>query len=346
MRCYDCCYGGDPVKSSLVATRVFFVPFIPLLLFGIVIWNFPALAVAQSVILDDVKHDTPGQVIKQGQSVHIDVDLALVNVTVTDPYNRLVTGLEPDNFRVFENNVEQEIRYFSSEDVPISIGVIFDLSGSMANKVGKAKEAASQFFKTANPQDEFFLVSFNERAEVMSAFTSNIEDLQSRIISASAKGRTALLDAIYLGLSQMRTARNAKRALLIISDGGDNNSRYNEKDIKKLVRESDTQLYSVGVFDPFEYRSRTPEELNGPSLLTEVTELTGGRAFTIENVNELPDIAAKISAELRNQYVLGYRPSNKSHDARWRKIKVKLRAPKGLPPLSIYAKTGYYAPGL
>jgi Ca-activated chloride channel family protein len=343
---YDSWYDGDLVKSSLVATRVFFVPFIPLLLFGIVIWNFPVLAVAQSVILDDVKHDTPGQVIKQGQSVHIDVDLALVNVTITDPYNRLVTGLEPDNFRIFENNVEQEIRYFSSEDVPISIGVIFDLSGSMANKVGKAREAASQFFKTANPQDEFFLVSFNERAEVMSAFTSNVEDLQSRIISASAKGRTALLDAIYLGLSQMRTARNAKRALLIISDGGDNNSRYNEKDIKKLVRESDTQLYSVGVFDPFEYRSRTPEELNGPSLLTEVTELTGGRAFTIENVNELPDIAAKISAELRNQYVLGYRPSNKSHDARWRKIKVKLRAPKGLPPLSIYAKTGYYAPSL
>ncbi len=337
---------GDLVKASFVATRVFFFPFISLLLFGIVTWNFPALAVAQSVALDDVRHDTPGQVIKQGQTVHIDVDLALVNVTVTDPYNRLVTGLDPDNFRVFENNIEQEIQYFSSEDVPISIGVIFDLSGSMANKVGKAKEAALQFFKTANPQDEFFLVSFNERAELMSAFTSSVEDLQSRILSASTKGRTALLDAIYLGLSEMRTARNGKRALLIISDGGDNNSRYNEKDIKKLVREADTQLYSVGIFDPFEYRSRTPEELNGPSLLTELTELTGGRAFTVENVNELPDIATKIGSELRNQYILGYRPSNKSHDARWRKIKVKMRAPKGLPPLSVYAKTGYYAPSL
>jgi Ca-activated chloride channel family protein len=337
---------GDLVKSSLVATRVFFVAFISLLLFGIIIWKLPALAVAQSVVPDDLKHDTPGQVIKQGQAVHIDVDLALVNVTVTDPYNRLVTGLEPDNFRIFENNVEQEIQYFSSEDVPISIGVIFDLSGSMANKVGKAKEAALQFFKTANPQDEFFLVSFNDRAEVMSAFTSSVEDLQSRILSASAKGRTALLDAIYLGLSEMRTARNAKRALLIISDGGDNNSRYNEKDIKRLVREADTQLYSVGIFDPFEYRRRTPEEFNGPSLLTEVTELTGGRAFTVENVNELPDIATKIGSELRNQYILGYRPSNKAHDARWRKIKVKMRAPKGLPPLSVYAKTGYYAPNL
>jgi Ca-activated chloride channel family protein len=334
------------VKRSLIASRVFFVSFIPLLLFGIVIWKSPALAVAQALVHDEVKHDTPGQVIKRGQSVHVDVDLALVNVTVTDPYNRLVTGLEPDNFRVFENNVEQEIQYFSSEDVPISIGVIFDLSGSMANKVGKAKEAALQFFKTANPQDEFFLVSFNDHAEVVSTFTSSIEDLQSRILSGSAKGRTALLDGIYLGLSEMRTARNAKRALLIISDGGDNNSRYNEKDIKRLVREADTQLYSIGIFDPFEYRGRTVEELNGPSLLTELTEQTGGQAFTVENVNELPDIATKIGSELRNQYILGYRPSNKSHDARWRKIKVKMRAPKGLPPLSIYAKTGYYAPSL
>jgi Ca-activated chloride channel family protein len=341
---YDGGYDEDPVKSSLVATHVFFVQFIALLLFGIITWNFPALAVAQSVVSDDVKHDTPGQLIKQGQSLHIDVDLALVNVTVTDPYNRLVTGLEPENFRVFENNVEQEIQYFSSEDIPISIGVIFDISGSMTNKVGKAKEAALQFFKTANPQDEFFLVGFNERAELMSTFTSSVEDLQSRLLSVSAKGRTALLDAIYLGLSEMRTARNGKRALLIISDGGDNHSRYHENDIKRLTREADTQLYSVGIFDPLDYRSRTPEELNGPSLLSEVTELTGGRAFEVENVSELPDIAEKIGAELRNQYILGYRPSNKSHDARWRKIKVKLRAPKGLPPLSVYAKTGYYAP--
>ena len=334
------------MKSSPVTTRILSITFMFLLLVALVVLIFPGLGFPQSSVPNDVKHDTPGQVIKPGQTVHIDVDLALVNVTVTDPYNRLVTGLDPDNFRVFENYVEQEIQYFSSEDVPISIGVIFDLSGSMANKVGKAKEAALQFFKTANPQDEFFLVSFNDRAEVVSPFTSSVEDLQSRILSASAKGRTALLDAIYLGLSEMRTAQNAKRALLIISDGGDNNSRYSEKDIKRLVREADTQLYSVGIFDPFEFRSRTPEELSGPSLLTEVTELTGGRAFSVENVNELPDIATKIGSELRNQYILGYRPSNKSHDARWRKIKVKLRAPKGLPPLSVYAKTGYYAPNL
>jgi len=293
---------------------------------------------------DDVKKNTPGEKLHPRQGLKLDVDLALVNVTVTDPYNRLVTGLDPDNFRVYEDNVEQEVVTFSSEDVPISIGVIFDMSGSMSNKIGKSREAAIQFFKTANPQDEFFLVSFNERAELTSAFTNSVEDLQSRMMLAAPKGRTALLDAIYLGLSQMRGAKNGKRALLILSDGGDNHSRYNESDIKRLVKEADTQLYAIGIFDPLGYRNRTPEELNGPSLLSEVTEMTGGRVFAVENLNDLPDIASKIGMELRNQYVLGYRPSNKAHDARWRKIKIKLRAPKGLPPLNVYSKTGYYAP--
>jgi len=293
---------------------------------------------------DDVRKDSHGEILKPGRYVKMDVDMALVNVTVTDPYNRLVTGLEQENFRVYEDNVEQEVVTFSAEDVPISIGVVFDFSGSMANKVGKAREAAVQFFKTANPSDEFFLVSFNERAELTSSFTNSVEDLQSSLMLTSAKGRTALLDAIYLGLSQMRGARNAKRALLILSDGGDNHSRYNESDIKRLVREADTQLYAIGIFDPLGYRNRTPEELNGPSLLSEITEMTGGRVFSVEKLEDLPDIASKIGMELRNQYVLGYHPSNRAHDARWRKIKIRLRAPKGLPPLNVYSKTGYYAP--
>ena len=287
-------------------------------------------------VADQPKRSTP--------TIRVDVDLVLVNVTVTDPFNRLVTGLEQDNFRVLEDNVEQEIVHFSSEDVPISIGVIFDMSGSMSNKVDKARQAALQFLKTANPQDEFFLVSFNDRAQLMSSFTSSIEELQTRLMYATARGRTALFDAIYLGLSQMRGAHNAKRALLILSDGGDNHSRYNEGDIKNFVKESDVQLYAIGIFDPLGYRNRTPEELNGPSLLTELSEMTGGRVFPVENLNDLPDIATKISMELRNQYVVGYKPSNHQRDAKWRKIKVRLRPPKGLPPLNVYAKTGYYAP--
>lgn len=294
--------------------------------------------------VDDPARDTPPIKLAPGKTIRSDVDLALVNVTVTDPYSRLVTGLEQDNFRVFEDNIEQEVITFSSEDVPISIGVIFDMSGSMSNKIDKSREAALQFFKTANPQDEFFLVSFNERAELTSTFTNSVEDLQSRMMMTVPKGRTALLDAIYLGLSQMRGAHNTKRALLILSDGGDNHSRYNENDVKRLVREADTQLYAIGIYDTFSVRSGTPEEMAGPSLLSEITELTGGRVFAVQHLTDLPDIASKIGMELRNQYVLGYKPSNHIHDARWRKIKVKLRTPKGLPPLSVYSKTGYYAP--
>ena len=334
------------MKSGTFTTGVLRVPVIFVLFFALFGCSLLTPAFAQSLVPSDVKRDTPGQLIKQGQSLHLDVELALINVTVTDPYNRLVTGLEPDNFRIFEDNVEQEVVNFSSEDVPISIGVILDLSGSMADKLGKAKQAAVEFFKTANPRDEFFLIGFNERAQLLSPFTENVEKLESSMLLGTAKGRTALLDAIYLGLSQMRGAQNGKRALLIISDGGDNSSRYDENDIKRVVREANTQLYSIGIFDPIEYRGRTPEELNGPSLLNEITELTGGRAFNVENLRDLPDIASKIGAELRNQYILGYHPSNKVHDARWRKIKIKLRPPKGLPPLSVYAKTGYYAPNL
>jgi Ca-activated chloride channel family protein len=278
------------------------------------------------------------------KDIKVDVDLALVNVTVTDPFDRLVTGLEKENFHVFEDGVEQEIVNFSSEDVPISIGVIFDMSGSMSDKVDKAREAAVQFFHTANPLDEFFLVSFNDRAELTSPFTSSVDELQSRMMFTAAHGRTALLDAIYLGLSEMRGARNAKRALLIISDGGDNHSRYNESDIKSFLKEADCQLYAVGIFDPLDIRGRTTEEMEGPSLLNELTEMSGGRVFPVENPNELADIAAKIGMELRNQYVVAYRPSNANRDGSWRKIKVKLTPPRGLPPLSVYAKTGYFAP--
>jgi Ca-activated chloride channel homolog len=275
--------------------------------------------------------------------LRVDVDVVLVNTTVTDPYNRLVTGLEKDNFRIFEDGTEQEVAYFSSEDVPTSIGVIFDMSGSMSDKVAKAREAAVEFFKTANPQDEFSLVTFNDRAELASRFTSSVEDLQTRMMFTAARGRTALLDAIYLGLSQMRGAHNAKRALLIISDGGDNHSRYNESDIRNFVKESDVQIYAMGVFSAVGSRP-TQEEVDGPSLLAELCDMTGGRVFPVDSLDALPDIATKIAMELRNQYVLGYHPSNKTKDGKWRKIKVKIRPPRGLPPLNVYSRTGYFAP--
>jgi len=271
----------------------------------------------------------------------VDVDLVLVSVTITDPMNRLVTGLEKDNFQIFEDKQAQEIRHFSSEDAPLSLGVIFDMSGSMSNKIEKAREAVVQFFKTANPQDEFFMIAFNDKPEVVSDFTRSIEEIQGKLLYTVPRGRTALLDAIYLGMNKMRDAQNSKKALLIISDGGDNHSRYTDSEIKSMVKEADVQIYAIGIF---ESAPPTPEEVRGPHLLGEITDITGGRTFVIDNPNELADVATKIGIELRNQYVLGYRPKNAARNGRWHKIKVKLLPPKGLPPLTVYAKSGYYAP--
>jgi Ca-activated chloride channel family protein len=278
-----------------------------------------------------------------GKPIQVNVELALVNVTVTDPYDRLVTGLEKENFHILEDGVPQEIVNFSSEDVPISIGIVLDMSGSMSDKLDKARQAAVQFLRTANPRDEFFLVSLNNQAQLTSRFTSSVEELENQMMFTTAKGQTALLDGIYLGLSQMRGARNGRRALLIISDGGDNHSRYSESDIRNFVKEADCQLYSIGVFDANDM-GRTSEERYGPTLLSEIAELSGGRVFPVANLSDLPDIAAKIGTELRNQYVLGYKPSDARHNGAWRKIKVKLKPPKGVPPLNVYAKTGYRAP--
>jgi len=271
----------------------------------------------------------------------VDVDLVLVPVTITDPMNRLVTGLEQDNFEVYEGTEKQAIKHFSSEDVPISLGVIFDISGSMSNKIEKSREAVVEFFRTANPQDEFFMVSFSDKPELLSDFTSSVEDIQAKLVYLQPKGRTALMDAIYMGLHQMRKAHHEKKALLIISDGGDNHSRYTESEIKSMVKEADVQIYGIGIFDS---APTTPEERSGPITLSDITDVTGGRTFTIDNPNELADVATKIGIELRNQYVLGYRPTRPARDGKWRKIKVKLIPPKGLPPLHVYAKTGYYAP--
>lgn len=284
-----------------------------------------------------------GQSLAAGKIIQVNVELALVNVTVTDPYSRMVTGLQKTNFHIFEDDVEQEILTFSNEDLPISIGLILDMSGSMADKVDKAKEAVIQFLKTVNPRDEVFLVTFSDRAKLMSGFTSNFELLQSQITHTKPNGQTALLDAIYLGLNQMKTAHRVRRALVVISDGGDNHSRHNEAYMRSLLKEADCQLYAVGVFD-VNNMGRSSEERYGPSLLAELAEMTGGRLFVVSDPSDLRDTYTKIGMELRNQYVLGYKPSNPQHDGIWRTIKVKLASPGGLPPLKVYAKTGYYAP--
>jgi VWFA-related protein len=281
---------------------------------------------------------------RRSGNIRVDTTLVQINVTITDPLNRFVTGLEKEHFRLFEDKIEQKIREFSSEDAPLSIGLVFDTSGSMGPKLQKSRQAAVQFFKTANPEDEFFLIEFNDRPELVVPFTADTDDIQNRLEFAQSKGKTALLDGVYMAMNQMKKARNPRKAILIISDGGDNNSRYTESEIKNAVREADVQIYGIGIFEPIGSRGRTPEEQMGPGLLSEVAELTGGRSYNVENLNELADIAAKIGIELRNQYVLYYSSTNQTRDGKYRHVNVKLVQPRGLPPLKAFFRLGYYAP--
>src|ERR1700730_7204757 len=276
--------------------------------------------------------------------IRVQSTLVLIPVTVTDPLNRFVTGLDRENFRVFEDKSEQKVTHFASEDAPLSVGLVFDTSGSMGSKLDKSRQAVAQFFKTANPEDEFFLIQFNDRPELVVDFTTHLEEIQNRLTFTQSKGRTALLDAVYMALHKMRKAKNTRKALLIISDGGDNSSRYTESEIKNLVREADVQIYAIGIFESGAGRGRTAEEMNGPGLLSEIAEQTGGRHFPVEKLNEQADVAAKSSIPLRNQYILAYTPSNQERDGKYRKVKVTLVQPKSLPPLKPFWRLGYYAP--
>lgn len=273
--------------------------------------------------------------------IRVDVNLVLVPMTVTDPMNRLVTGLERDNFQVFENNQGQVIKSFSTQDAPVTIGIIFDLSGSMSSKFARARKALSEFLRTSNPQDEFFVVGFNDRPAVIVDYTSEVDDVEARMVMLKPQNRTALIDAIYLGVSKLKQAKYDRKALLIISDGGDNRSRYTEGELRRVVKESDVQIYSIGIFDQY---ASTQEEQLGPILLNDICDMTGGRMFRVSDVADLGDIASRISAELRNEYVVGYRPSNLKPDGNWRKLKVRLVPPAGLPPLTVHNRQGYYAP--
>jgi Ca-activated chloride channel homolog len=339
-----------PARRRVIGVLQFFLTFIAV---GIL---FSAVGVAQTS-LDDVHiiQRQPTSIAASGDSpqliahsdlpiIRTDANLVLVSVSVTDPMQRIVTGLHEDNFEVFEGKTPQTIQHFSSEDVPVSLGIILDVSGSMADKIGRVKDAVIQFCDTANPQDEFFLISFADQPRLASDFTTNPEDIKKDLLFVEPKGRTSLLDAVYMGLHKMKRARYGKKALLMISDGGDNHSRYGEREVKALARESDVMIYSIGIFDRY---VPTLEEQLGPMLLSEIAEPTGGRAFTIDATNDatnaLASVARHIGQELRTQYVLAYRPRDARHDGKWRRIRVRLRLPRKLAFLQAHARTGYYA---
>ncbi len=281
--------------------------------------------------------------VETNTSFRADSTLVLVPVAVTDKSNRYVLGLEKENFQILEDGAVQTITHFSSEDAPLSVGLIVDVSGSIGTKLNTSRQAVGEFLKTLNAEDEAFLVECSDQAEVTLPFTHDAAEIDKKLKSATSGGLTALLDAVRLGLDEMKQAKNPRKALLVISDGGDNNSRYTSREVEDLVREADIQIYAMGVFEPLTF-GLTASELSGPRVLSEISEQTGGRALAATGSQDLPSIASRIGLELRNQYVLAYSPSNKERDGKYRKVLVKLLAPEALPDLKARWRLGYYAP--
>ncbi len=263
--------------------------------------------------------------------------MVFVNVSVSDSLNRYVTGLDQDHFQVFENKVEQEIVHFNQHYAPVSVGIIFDISGSMKENanIKKAKNAITQFLEYGNPEDEYLLITFNHTTKLVRDFSEKESALQNDILFQKPGGNTSLYDAVYMGLSYVMEGKNEKKALILITDGEDNSSRYSVGEIREFAKESSVQIYSIGQLGDNGY---------GMPIIRDIVGITGGRAFFPGNFNELDYYIDLIHAELRNQYVLGYRPTNQDHDGKWRRIQVKLDAPKGLPKLKVHAREGYYAP--
>ena len=257
--------------------------------------------------------------------------------------NRPVTGLEREHFKVFDDRVEQTVTHFAMDDEAVAVGLVFDISGSMGPKLRLAREAAAQFFSTANPEDEFFLVEFNDQPRLVTPLTSSTEEIQNQLAFAQSKGRTALLDALALSLHELKRSTKRRKALLIISDGGDNSSRYTEGELRRRVREGDVLIYAIGIYEPFASRGRSAEEVAGPGLLSDLAEQTGGSHFPAE-LAELPDIAAKIGVAMRNRYVLGYSPTDPQHNGRYHRVEIKVVPPRGLPKLNAHWRLGYFAP--
>jgi Ca-activated chloride channel homolog len=311
---------------------------------GLLLWPWIRSAGAQdSNVVSITPRPLRNGADRSAANIRVDSNLVLVPVLVTDHIDRLVTGLGKERFKLFDDKIEQEITHFSSEDAPVSVVLVFDCSGSMGDKLKKSRIAVAEFLKTANPEDEFALVEFNDGARVVSDFSDRPEELQNRLAFSAAKGRTALLDGICLAMNLTRHAKYARKAIVIISDGGDNCSRYTEKEVKNRAREADVQIYSIGILEPAMARGRTPEEMIGPALLEEVSEVTGGRLYEIDDVNQLPAVAVQLGMALRNQYVLGYSPSV-PRDGKFHRITVKLLKLKGTPPLRATFRSSYRAP--
>ena len=308
---------------------------------------FTSLALAQTTTESKAQQTTSPPDLQQGAvpTFRAHADLVLIPVTVTDDVNRFVLGLQKEDFQLFEDGVEQNVSLFSGEDAPLSVGVLFDKSASMAYKLGSSRDAITQLLNALNKEDEAFLVEFADLATLSVGFTGNTVEIRSALKNAQASGMTALLDAVNTGLVEMKEAKNSRKAIVVVSDGGDNRSHYTAAQIESLVREADVQIYAMGVFEPVFSSALTPEEISGPRLLSEIATQTGGRAFAAAVPGDMPSVATRIAVDLRNQYVLGYYPKNKSRDGKYRNVEVRVAPPPGIgSPLKVHWRLGYYAP--
>jgi Ca-activated chloride channel homolog len=268
-------------------------------------------------------------------------DLVSLTVTVTDPYNRLVTGLEKKHFEIFEDKVKQDIDAFKDDDVPVSVGIAFDVSGSMKGKLDRARDSLKAFVDTSHDDDDFFLVGFNQRANLLAEFTDGTS-LVNKLTLVDTKGQTALYDAVYLGIEKVKQGRHQKRAILLISDGQDNSSRYTYGELRKLLKEAGVQIYCIGIVE-MGGGAGSSLDMQGQGILEEIAQTTGGKAFFPRSAAELEDATTRIALELRHQYSMSYMPTNVKRDGQWHKIKIKVNPPRGLPPLTVRTKDGYYA---
>jgi Ca-activated chloride channel family protein len=286
------------------------------------------------------KKPAPPKEEKPTGTLRVDTTLVLIPVTVNDPLNRPVTGLEKENFRLFDEKVEQTITQFAMDDEPVAVGLVFDTSGSMGEKLRTSRLAAKSFFRTSNEDDdEYFLVEFDSAPRLVVPMTTNTGEIETQLLYSKSKGSTALLDALLLAIHEMRKSKKRKKALLVISDGGDNHSRYTANEAQRIIRESDLLIYAIGVFGG----GSTMEEYGGPRLLSKIAEGTGGRLYEAVPA-ELPDIAQKIGIDLRNRYILGYQPTHQERDGKYHRVDVRIVPPRGLPKLHAHWRTGYYAP--
>ena len=275
--------------------------------------------------------------------LRVNSSLVLIPVHVTTVFGAPVNDLKKENFALFEDGVPQTITHFAQDDAPVSVGMLLDTSGSMKNKMPRVSAAAGEFFRFANPEDEFFLIEFSGRPKLKVPFTREWHDITREIERARPYGLTALVDAIHLALVHMKHARNERKAIVILSDGGDNFSRRSLRQLRNALVESDVQVYAMGIFDSGPGK-HSPEERNGPRLLSEVALETGGRQFPVSNLDDVPATGLEIARDLRNQYILGYSPANAATDGKYRRVNLKLQLPSSGGRLQTYYRRGYYAP--